>query len=394
MTSEIARRPAEPHGAVRTFDEVQRGRAVAAVGNITSAELNEIRRLLHPPPIVRRALEATCLLLDASQAVKSGSIAATPDWPRVQRLLGSATFVQRMLDYDVAQLRAAPALIAYVAAEYFGVEKKRGTQRSVPRLGPRGQVPKAEEPLTYKRLHEASQVAAVLFSWSASALVLTDGTLELDAACFPDPPALPPEVEQEKENQVEEEEDEEVNLDAAAELAAEVAPSPEPMQLTALELPVSPNLLFESEGQDLELGIAAPDRHFEEIVSFEFGECSIGEEQEADLGLVAAALKGRPQLKLHLVGCVNEVEDSAVIKLRLQESQGYFLRQDIDCAAQPDDGALEVSARWPSGVVCQLLLDDDEALRKYYADRWCSDASPRIRSAADWLESHFHCCMH
>lgn len=390
MTCE-ARRPAEPRGAVRTFDEVQRGRAVAAVGNITSAELNEIRRLQHPPPIVRRALEATCLLLNASQAVKSGH-PSQPDWPWVQRLLGSATFVQRMLDYDVAQLRAAPALIAYVAAEYFGVEKKRGTQRSVPRLGPRGQVPKAEEPLTYKRLHEASQVAAVLFSWSASALVLTDGTLELDAACFPDPPALPPEVEQEKENQVEE--DEEVNLDAAAELAAEADPTPEPMQFTSLELPVSPTLQFESEEQDLELGIAAPDRHFEEIVSFEFGESSIGEEQEADLGLVAAALKGRPQLKLHLVGCVNEVEDSAVIKLRLQESQGYFLRQDIDCAAQPDDGALEVSARWPSGVVCQLLLDDDEALRNYYTDRWCSDASPRTRSAADWLESHFHCCMH
>lgn len=137
-----------------------------------------------------------------------------------------------------------------------------------------------------------------------------------------------------------------------------------------------------------------PDRHFEELVSFEFGECSIGIEQEIDLDRVAAAIKRRPMLTLALVGCMNDVEDCAIVQRRLQAVKQFLGKRGVECSTRLDAGALEVSARWPLGVVCQLHLDEDWALRDYLCDQFFSDASPRTRDDAKWIDSLFHCCLH
>lgn len=344
------------------------------------------------------------MLLSASQCASPAPSA--PEWAKVQRTLANASFVQRVLDYDVSQLGAAPALTAFVAAEYFGVGGKPALQsrKSAGSLSARASQAKVAEPLTYESVYRASRVAAALFSWAAAALLAAGIALPLDEAFFPEEPQASavqgePHVE-------------EVNLEAAARLVAELegpsdtAPSPEPpappaeLEPAAARTPTAQAEIGPAQ-QAPEPAVSPepleaqpPDRHFEEVISFSFGESTLGEEQEVDLRRVAAAIRRRPLLQLQLVGCINEVEDDDVIRQRLQATKAFFVAQGIDCLARPDDGAMEVSRRWPSGVVCQLVLDKDKELQEYLTDRWCSEASARTQEDAAWLESVFHSCIH
>ncbi|CAK0884589.1 unnamed protein product, partial [Prorocentrum cordatum] len=130
----------------------------------------------HPPAVVRRTLEVTFLLLNAS---KAPARPAPPAWERVQRMLCDAGFLGRMLRYDAAALQAAPVLAAYVAAEYFDPEpthrkalpKRNGWATSSARFsGQLAQRLEDCEPLTLKRVQRASLATAALFKWSAVTL--------------------------------------------------------------------------------------------------------------------------------------------------------------------------------------------------------------------------------
>lgn len=83
---------------------------IALVGNVTAEEIEEVRRLVRPPSVVRRTLEATVLIL---QAGRSPCVLAPPPWPRVQRKLAQETFFQDLINFNVGHLRAAPLLILF-----------------------------------------------------------------------------------------------------------------------------------------------------------------------------------------------------------------------------------------------------------------------------------------
>mmetsp|Transcript_87686 Transcript_87686/g.246339 ORF Transcript_87686/g.246339 Transcript_87686/m.246339 type:complete len:517 (+) Transcript_87686:88-1638(+) len=186
--------------SVSVFDEVLRvastnscgegvTAAAAAVGRLTSKELEEVRKLHNPPKVVRRTLEATFLLMNAA---KIAHPPAAPDWPRVQRMLSDTNFLTRMKSYDATALRSAPALAAYIAAEYFGVGTRSATPPTLSRrhstanlgaaspkggssftdpfrrsatLRRSGQLTVYDEPLTFQRVHHASHATAALFKW-------------------------------------------------------------------------------------------------------------------------------------------------------------------------------------------------------------------------------------
>jgi len=180
--------------------------AGAAVGRLTTADLEEIRTLRNPPAVVRRTLEATFLLLNAHKPCSH----SPPSWQRVQRMLADASFLSRMQEYDADSLRAAPDLAAFIAKEYFGSGGSSSETRSVSKRasmnssqlsrgggggtspGSRSSVPvlrrhatwsvhdhKAadQEPLSFRRVRYASLAAASLFAWCTASLV--DG-LDLD----------------------------------------------------------------------------------------------------------------------------------------------------------------------------------------------------------------------
>lgn len=282
--------------------------------------------------------------------------------------------------------------------------------------------PKAE-PLTFQKVHRANHAASALFRWCGAVLISAGEPVDIstevltgeaaaadafedsrenaiDAAARIDMLADPSDNleqdrnarEQEGRDEQDQKQDEDsvkedgaVDLDAALQLVTVSPPPGEDVQVHD-QIPNEP-VEAEPEAQE-------PDRHFEEVVCFPFGEHLVGEEQEPALRLVAETLSVRPRLRLHLVGCTNDVEDDEMVSLRLRAVQRFFARFGLTCQAARDSGDMEVSARWPLGIVCQIVLDDDPCLRDFFLDRWVSDASPRTQDVADLLESRFHCCLH
>eukprot|EP00929_Paragymnodinium_shiwhaense_P088870 TRINITY_DN49181_c0_g1_i1.p1 TRINITY_DN49181_c0_g1~~TRINITY_DN49181_c0_g1_i1.p1 ORF type:complete len:649 (+),score=179.82 TRINITY_DN49181_c0_g1_i1:84-2030(+) len=185
--------------AVNVSEEVKR---------ITPKELEEIRTLLHPPDIVRRTLEATCLILGAGKwkAQPTGRPQAPP-WSAVQQRMNNSQFLPQVLCYDVTALRERPALLTHLLDEYFGGSvaaamasidgtpvptptSASGGRPSTPsyassqprRLGRVGSIilanSKGPEPLSYSRVQQASVAAAGLFRWCAAMVTVASAAEE------------------------------------------------------------------------------------------------------------------------------------------------------------------------------------------------------------------------
>lgn len=111
------------------------------VGEISSSELEQVRKLMSAPEPMRRTVEAVYLLLGPSKGGGSDAL-RPPEWAKVQKVLGDHSFLQRVRNVGArrAELQRSPMLASYVADVYFGAHGMEG-----------------QEPLTYHRVLKTSQ---------------------------------------------------------------------------------------------------------------------------------------------------------------------------------------------------------------------------------------------
>eukprot|EP00747_Dinoflagellata_sp_TGD_P198156 gnl/TRDRNA2_/TRDRNA2_70389_c0_seq1.p1 gnl/TRDRNA2_/TRDRNA2_70389_c0~~gnl/TRDRNA2_/TRDRNA2_70389_c0_seq1.p1 ORF type:complete len:440 (+),score=86.71 gnl/TRDRNA2_/TRDRNA2_70389_c0_seq1:161-1480(+) len=418
----------------------------AGVDQITARELEELRTLKAPPVPVRRTLEATCLLLAAARTPAPRP--ATPSWAFVQRTLSDAGFLNRVLRFDVDLRRAAPALAAFVAAEYFGdvvvagsgaaaVAARRAVAsnlRSMKSTG--GACTGVSDPLTFERVLHANRAAAALFRWCAMVLDRNSEGLALSAdedgeqpvqelphscgtpaegeacnssACTADTaPPVPAAAASSKE------EPRAPQLPLGSPLArlcfamedreaagGQDSPPAPPSRavLAALAAPaiVAPaaeeNVQRSTEFAVRSDACSNPGRYFAVSIEFPVGSADIGVEQEHHLQSVEATIGMRPKLRLQLLTCQHFNETQTVASQRLKSVREFFARFGVECAAG-------FGAPGKSCIMCRLLLGDDVALCDYYSrlpttsvEASMALVSPDTLEMVEWLEDNFECCM-
>jgi len=323
--------------------------AAVELGSITASELSEIRKMQHPPLVVRRTLEATCILLRAGNTSKDVCLAdstglAPPPWPAIQRTLAAHGFVQQVLEYNIDGLRANPDLVDFVATQYLGAAGGNVSAEAWLQTGTlcrrAGQA--CHEPLTYQKVLHASRAAATLLNWCVSTLVRIGVQLPTQnvAECRPAP----------SQDEIMLEDLDEVDLDAAALLLEDTEETPTAARTTDVvpQLALTAGTFWRRPANNAH-GTTA-DRHFEEILTFPCGERAIAEEQEAELHRVVTAMELRPTLRLRLIGCVSEVEDSETVRERLSAVESFLSSRGIPCSSTPDAGGGDASARWSLGT--------------------------------------------
>jgi len=89
------------------------------VKRIRAEDLKSIRVLQDTPEPIRRTLEATWLLLWGTTI--PSSLIEPPKWVTMQQMVSNPNILQEVLAFDKTELRANPALAAFVASRYFGV---------------------------------------------------------------------------------------------------------------------------------------------------------------------------------------------------------------------------------------------------------------------------------
>jgi len=351
--------PLLPHGGL---DEVP----------VTAAELEEIRKLTRPPPVVRRTLELTYLILNAS---RSPAPLAPPAWARVQRRLASEAFLQEVWAYDAGKLRDAPALVSLLACTYFGLALQ-GVRVAIPArrrahvgLSPQGGTT-AQEPLSFHRVSRASRAAAALFRWCADVLVRS-GALEVDAvdagaedaeACaqsqlplLPSAPASPsvvepPQLEPTDENSVSSDDD---------------------------DNPVIRDFMQRRVLRAWHALTAAsrPDRHFEVTLFFCIGRTRLTLDQRMALHLVICMHRYEPRFRVELENCIDVLEGDLQAAARLRYVQANFFGTR-GISATSSQGARFATIASPAGITCKLGLNDTRPLRDLFLQRQAaSDAS-------------------
>ena len=87
---ELVRDDKRMHGA---FAQLQA--AAEAVMGLRAAELDEIRQMATPAPIVRKVMEATCILCGDSLKYRNGQL-QDDFWVHVGRMCLSGTFLQNL----------------------------------------------------------------------------------------------------------------------------------------------------------------------------------------------------------------------------------------------------------------------------------------------------------
>jgi len=140
--------------------------------------------------------------------------------------------------------------------------------------------------------------------------------------------------------------------------------------------------------------------HYESLITFPLGSDRIEWQQEVVIESVQGFLTMRGRAKLQLLGLPVVGEDAETAAKRLRTVQELFRYQGFP----PSATLFEIpkgSGRWhpmvsiASGVLCQVILDDDEELLGHLeeASRLPPDAevpcTPQIREAADWLRDYF-----
>lgn len=388
----------------------------AELGAISTQEIEEIRKMHHPPAVVRRTLEATFLLLNAA---KAPATPAPPAWDRVQRMLSDSGFLARMLNFDASALADAPVLAAYVAVEYFDPEP--ANRKALPRrmswtagrVSGRLSTTRLDdcEPLTLKRVQRASHAVAAIFRWTAAVLVRASGVQPVTE----EPPASAPEEPEEPEAAVEEPKEEPVPAEAppAPEPALQPAATPPPTVPTVVPngkaappAPPAPNgkvvpkaPVQAPQPKPTVPADAKPDRHFELLVPFELGSAALAEHGEEALQTTAATWLMRRRLQLRLISSPFEMENDALGAKRLNVAQEWLSQT----GGLKDAGIVVVPAPRPSkadpGVICELRIDDDKVLRDFFL--LTEQGEPKRNAGtvdtirfAQWLDENFQKNMH
>lgn len=425
-------------------------------GDLTSKEMEELRKMHNPPVVVRRTLEATYLLLTAA---RTPARPAPPPWHRVQRMLADTNFLLRMRTYDSAVLRDSPALVAFVAAEYFGgsssssapcldrstseaVEAKGSRiarQRSASATAPLVQRQLARsktlhatrtedllgyEPLVYSRVRRASRACAALFKWSAFCLVVA-----LD-------PLTPEERAAEQAAAAEEQAADEaaaVEARRAAEQAAAPPtppPPPAPREAAPLVLPalVPPPPEAGASGQAAPTSDKAaslpshrafrpprpaatveeekppkpapsqPDRHFEARVPFELGSADFDTGATPVLQTICATYCMRRRLLIELVTSPHRMENDALAAQRCRIVEQWLFANGVPGEAVRVSGDSRVTTDDP-GVAVLLCLENDRILRDFFIFV-AEGEDPKNVGTKDtvnfskWLAEEFQCVKH
>lgn len=410
--------------------------AANSVGSLTSKDMEEIRTMHSPPPILRRTLEATWLLLNASKNVSSP---APPSWARVQRMLSDAGFLSRMMTFDVEALKNAPELSSFVAAEYFGAGQKVAVRRldSKNSLGSRSSLDPGrkltfveagrrtfptygrtstatDEPLTFQRVSRGSRAAGALFRWCTTTLVevmdpqplerpkedlsTSAGESDVESPSSParataepllqEPPPcslLPPIASVAA-----------ATLSAAAAVAALNAGTRAPERSTVF-MPLK-KVVAKPPSKVL-TAATPPDRHFELLAVFDLGHGGMPKSAEATLQLVASTICIRRTLTLVLQGAPDPIENNALSKTRVLAAQAWCADNSIPVTIS-DEVRFAAAGEEP-GVVCNVLLHRDRNVRDYFLinenpteyEDGISFSRDVVRDAK-MLEDDFKTCRH
>jgi len=407
-------------GLVSVFEEVLRlaGKTtdqsglVSELVQLTSQDLEEVRRLHNPPVVVRRTLEVTFLLLNAGTATSARS---PPTWYRVQKMLSDAGFLIRMRDYDGRALRSSSALASFVATEYFGAGSD-GTEQ--PTDGTTGSARRRlstespnirasrrraswapgdsvnEEPLTFQRVQHASRAAAKLVAWCTSTLVETFELMPETISSTPeDEPEPVPQTEVAKPEPVEEPQPVPVTEPVKQEpdppkpvvrpvVQPVLPPAPKPKPKPAPTRPPEATL---------------PDRHFEVFIGFDEGFGSFSDEGLPALQTVAATLSMRKKnLRLELQGCASKAETAALLKVRLQACDDFFEQNGLESHRSAEPSRLAPPDGSP-GIICNIVLTGDKELKDWFIMREQGEEftiSKHLRCVVEMLESEWQTCRH
>eukprot|EP00929_Paragymnodinium_shiwhaense_P021249 TRINITY_DN13910_c0_g1_i1.p1 TRINITY_DN13910_c0_g1~~TRINITY_DN13910_c0_g1_i1.p1 ORF type:complete len:485 (+),score=105.21 TRINITY_DN13910_c0_g1_i1:159-1613(+) len=435
-------------GSINVFAEVLKmagiasGRAAAseAIGRLTNKELDEIKRMLSPPMVVRRALEVTWVLLHVG---RMSSPFVPPPWERVQRMLADVGFLGRIQSYDGGALKASPELAMWIGSEYFlalpsiptgsrwkaarstlrsstvfsGTSLRRsitGASAADTPLGSKEhvQVPVkrastisykrastvavAVEPLTYQRVERASRATAALFHWC---------TINLKEATAPEPeeevedePPEPPKPETpppppKPEMPVEPEPvvatiivENTVAPVLPPQVPKEVRPAPPLLPPVKTAAPPSPKQIPAS---------AKPDRHFEAFVPFDRGYGNLADESIPALQNVAAVMCMRRKFVLEVVGCPDRIEHAATNVARIRAVGEFFEKEGLECEPATEKTRVAKEGTDP-GIICKLLLTNDRELRDFFLMRENGETlqlSSHTKCLVEGLEEDFKTCM-
>jgi len=110
--------------------EDQRKEAVVMVGDLSRAQISEIRQLArNPPEAIRRTLSAVWLLLHTERFRGRPNVRfdETKDWKLLQRMLGEDGFVKSILDFDTERLAEVSQVPIYVGSAYLGMRWENNT---------------------------------------------------------------------------------------------------------------------------------------------------------------------------------------------------------------------------------------------------------------------------
>jgi len=399
----------------------------ADLGDVTSTEMEEIRKLHNPPAVVRRTLEAVFLLMNAARAPARPH---PPEWQRVQKMLSDAGFLSKMLNFDAVVLQGAPVLVSFVASEYFGSGGGPSSASNSPRsrtrrattmslgsnseatrrqswafvaLGRRTSTLDETEPLTFDRVKRASRATAALFRWSALVLMQALDPNPPETKTPPAPVEEPPEPEPQLPGTPEEpaeppEPEVPSTVSApvwegfpsqavlARALALEAAsmpnlaptrpsfevkpPTPEPVKgpepRSAVPRPMPPMPAPAKKIMPLIPQKAKPDRHFELLAPFVFGSSSLAELGESALQTVAATYVMRRRLKLRLITSPDRIENDALARGRVNVAADWLLNQGFPAECMESCNEIRIIKSGEPGVVCEFILDNDNVLRDYY----------------------------
>jgi hypothetical protein len=332
-------------------------------GTISSKDLEEVRSLvLNPPPVVQRTLEVTYLILNASRP--SCKALGTPDWSLVQRMLSDVDFSAKILEYDVQKLRADPALCTFIMNDYFrpnssdsqGSAGRRrsvspaGLRRNSSLIGLRGRrnsnIP--TEPLSFARVHRASQAAGALFRWCVEVMESVNITPVETALLSLETPIRTPPKTPEPVPRVE------VPLKRSATSEYDMS-----ARAPRAKAKASANVASTSD-------IFTWDRYFQSLIAFPQGGCSALSPQIAQLRLVAEAMKRRPGLTLQLAEYSFCPGMDSCGPQRLYSVKLFLDAENIPYVCMP---AEQSDPRQESeGVLCTLRMDNDQELLDFFTN--------------------------
>lgn len=351
-----------------------------ATGNISAKDLEEVRSLLHQPPlVVQRTLEMTHLILNADRSTKNFM---PPDWDKVQRTLSDAEFHTRVLSYDVEILRAAPGLCAYLVEEYLNPPSRAAGEimvrrNSTARRGSHRRMSACcrKEPLTFERVRRANHAAASLFRWCvevashAPLANLTEGPPETPET--PEPEPMPEPV---------------------PELAL-----PEPAVPTLARMPSavcdgpSPRSARPRKNVRHTQAVAAPqgplfDRYFEVLVPFRSGRDLVSAEHCPDLRKVVNTMVMRRSLTLQIAALTRPYSSGESDSQRIYSIGLFLAAHGVAYTIEESEECISSDAE--TGVICRIRLDNDEELKHFFSGNK-DDADLQTRNAARCLADNF-----